>query len=99
MSVNEPKVPFGENLDKTATAFERISSSLTNLSRAIFRTPYGFLVIALCIVIYYQYQQNLYYQKELEECNKEYVQTLKEVKSGLEEISDTTKTENNVPFK
>lgn len=92
-------LPSGNDLETKANAFEKIGNSLANLSKAIFRTPYGFLVIVLCIIIYYQYQQNLSKDRDYKELNNEYIQTLKQVKSGLEEISDTTKKENNVPIK
>jgi hypothetical protein len=67
-----------------------IETRAEKLAKAIFRTPYGFLVIALCIVIYYQFQMNLDCQEQLKTSNKEHIEDLRNIQKGLEKISDTT---------
>ena len=67
-------------------------TKLERLAKAIFRTPYGFLIIVLCIANYYQFQVNERCQEELRVSNAEHIQDLKNIKSGLEKISDTTTT-------
>lgn len=65
-------------------------NSLERLAKSIFRTPYGFLVIVLCIVAYYEFKVIQDLQQQLKVSNTEHIQDLKNIKSGLEKISDTT---------
>lgn len=67
-----------------------IETRLEKLAKAIFRTPYGFLIIVLCIAVTYLYKMNVDLQEQLRVSNKDHIEDLRNIKNGLEKISDTT---------
>ena len=68
-----------------------IEQRLSSLAKSIFREPYGFLVIALCIAVFYLFKENQALRAENKQLQIEYINTLKEINSGLQQISDTAK--------
>ncbi len=72
------------------TEFNQLVDSTIKLSKAIFRTPYGILVIVLCIVVYFQYQQNRQLEREKTAIQTDFTNTLKGINEGLSKLGDTT---------
>lgn len=67
-----------------------IIDSTIRLSKAIFRTPYGILIIVLCVIVYFQYQQSKRCEDEKTAMQIDFINTLKGINEGLNKLGDTT---------
>lgn len=67
-----------------------LEQRLNALARSIFRQPYGFLVIALCIAVFYLFKENQTLRQDNQQLQSDYINTLKEINNGLQQLSDTT---------
>jgi len=67
-----------------------LEERLNTLARSIFRQPYGFLVIALCIAVFYLFKENQNLRQDNQQLQTDYINTLKTINNGLQQLSDTT---------
>lgn len=66
-----------------------LEQRLSALAKDIFRQPYGFLVIALCVAVFYLFRENKELRQENKQLQMDYITTLKQINSGLRQLSDT----------